>query len=148
MSTMTKAQKYILILLVAGVACFIVPLPGGRATYTSVLAEISGPLHVVTNQVHRPAPWLRAAPEFFVKDGELYLCNQTTRRALILVTFVSPGIRDRADIEEFRKKHPDLEEYWPDPSQSDGGAAWTRNKVRNMLPEDTSAMGPPEPFPN
>ena len=132
----------ILLLLLIYVGAVSVPMPGGVATYTPVSAQPSGYLHIVTNMVHRIAPWFGEAPSYFVEDGELYLRNQTTRHALVLVTFVSPGINSRADIEAFRREHPALEHYWPEPDEPDGGVAWTRERIANKLKQNIDTNAP------
>lgn len=129
----------ILILLLVVVACFSVPLPGGKATYTPVSAQPVGYLYIVTNTVRRPAPWLGKAPDYFVENGELYLRNRTTQYALLLVTINSRGISSESDIQSFRRDHPELESYWPEPEKQDGGVAWTRERISSKLQESINS---------
>ena len=134
MKKMIRFRFRVLLLLVVASAVFIIPLPDGTATYTPVSAKPSGHLHFI-KRVNRPAPWFGSAPDHFVEGNELYLHFQTTRHTLILVTFVTPGISNVADVQAFRKRHPELERYWPKPDHPDGGIAWTREKINKKLME-------------
>ena len=136
----TKVLAAILILLLLVIALFI-PLPFGISTYTPVSARPAGYLYIVTNRVTRPAPWFGKSKDHFVEGNKLYLNFQTTRSAVLLVTGVSPGISDVKGIQEFRLHHPELEHFWPDPLQADGGVAWTRERIVSNLEADIAGAG-------
>lgn len=63
-------------------------------------------------------------PDHVVDNGKLYLRVQTTRPTAFLVTWVGGDRWDLARVKQFRRDHPELESYWPDPNREDGGLTW------------------------
>lgn len=64
-------------------------------------------------------------PDYVVRDGKLYLRVRVVHFTPIL-TGLSDTNWDEARIRAFRARHPELEEYWPDPKRPDGGVRWLR----------------------
>lgn len=118
-----------LVTLLAAIACFM-PNPRGLASYTAVSAQPADPL-CKTPKVHRTTSWY-GGPDYYIEDGEMYLRNQTVHHSFILTTYVSRGILNSEDIQYFRRNHPELEGFWPDRGQHDGGVAWTQEKLREL----------------
>ena len=58
------------------------------------------------------------------------------RRALVLVAFVTPGMKSSSDLEACRRKRPEMEQYRPMAGEADGGVAWTRAKTATRVRED------------
>ena len=69
---------------------------------------------------------LEGAPcgEYVIHSNKLYLNTQETRGALVLNTFVSFTDWTPEKIQGFRKAHPELEQYWPDPESPSAGVKW------------------------
>ena len=65
-------------------------------------------------------------PDHLVRDGKLYLNVQVARPSAILWTTGSSGDWDAAKVSRFRRDHPELESYWPDPEQAGAGVRWLR----------------------
>jgi hypothetical protein len=63
-------------------------------------------------------------PDHVIHEGRLYLRVQTVRHSPLLVSFVGFGGWDAGKINKFRHSHPELEGYWPNPGQADGGVQW------------------------
>lgn len=64
--------------------------------------------------------------QYVIHKDKLYLNTQETRGALVLTTFVSFTEWTPEMIEEFRRTHPELEKYWPDPGSPHGGVKWVK----------------------
>ncbi len=64
--------------------------------------------------------------DYVVRDGRLYLRVQTIWHSPFVVSFGGSGEWDVRGIEEFRRAHPELEGYWPDPGQAGGGVRWAK----------------------
>jgi len=116
------------------VALLFLPLRSGQSTYVSVSAPLVGPLGIVDN-LFKTAPVFDTPADYFIQDGELFLRTQTTRYALLLVTYVNPGFRTSNDVQAFRKRHPELEGYWPRLDLPDGGVPWTHERKLEHLSE-------------
>jgi hypothetical protein len=63
-------------------------------------------------------------PDHVVRDGKLFLRVQTTRSTSLVITYLGGDRWDVARVKQFRQDHPELETYWPDRTQEDGGVTW------------------------
>ncbi len=114
-----------LVWILAGLTCIFLLnfCYGVTASYGSVTDPATS-WSAVTDQVIDRFWFALFVPNAVVRDGKLYLLTQVTRPSTFVVTFVSRGEWDADKLQQFRRSHPKLEEYWPDKMRADGGVTW------------------------
>ena len=129
---MRTILKVLTIAAVGVLVLFYVPFFPGVRTYRDVGSPPELPLDYRAMKhrfvVSDTDPAVDAHGLYAIYDERLYLSCQSTRYAVILTTFVSFTEWNASSIGDFRRDHPDLERFWPDPSRLDGGVAWVRNE--------------------
>jgi hypothetical protein len=122
---MIKYIKLFLPLLLIFLILFFVPFISPSSLYCPVSDPVDhwmGSNLCITNK----ELGLKSIPEFIIYNNKLYLKVQTTRYALILITYTSFKDWDENKIIELRKKNPELERYWPDVQKSNAGIQWIK----------------------
>lgn len=103
------------------IGCFIyVPINDKISLYRAVSDDFLPEKEMLTSQQVKSD---REA-DFIIYKNNLYLKIQDTQSAILLVTHVSRIDWDSYKIKKLRKKHPELEKYWPNPNQLNGGVKW------------------------
>jgi hypothetical protein len=69
------------------------------------------------------------SPDHVVRDGRLYLQVQMAWY-IAVADFVRLTDWDANGVEEFRRRHPELEGYWPSPERTGAGVRWIGNQFR------------------
>jgi hypothetical protein len=103
------------------ITCFMyVPISDKTSLYRSVSDDFLLTQQMISSrEVKSP----RKA-DFIIYNNKLYLKIQDTQSGILLVTHVSRIDWDSYKIKKLRKQNPELEKYWPNPNQLNGGVKW------------------------
>jgi hypothetical protein len=112
-----------IVLLTVGIPVLYVGAPG-YCMYCPVDAQVSSwpsasSVCITIRDTH--------APNYLLKQGRLYLRVEKVRH-LVLLSQVSFDDWNRETITGFRESHPELEQYWPSPTDKLGGVLWFGEK--------------------
>lgn len=69
--------------------------------------------------------------DFIVHADKLYLKIQGVQLSILGVPLVTRYDWTPAKLKKFRAEHPELDRYFPDPSQSNAGVPWILNRKEN-----------------
>lgn len=123
----SKWRRVLLGTFIGYIILFCVPVFPGVKTYRAVdsVSKSSESINeFLKNKVSNNDFEVESHDLYAVKSGRLFLLCQSTRSAVVMVTFVSFTRWNEQTIEAFRRDHPELESSWPEPSRKDGGVPW------------------------
>jgi len=115
----------IFLLLLAAFFCLFVPIFDKSTVYR--LAEKNDNESSIREYIQLPQRY----PEYIIYNNKVYLAYFYRANSLLLAEGVTPVIWDADKLQEFRHRHPELENKWPDSSKPNGGISWIVNPKVN-----------------